>query len=124
MQAAGVVLVHLVQGNTNVMLAKQFLEHIVDETIKVQGKSEGELNFKSCNMVILHTCLLTSNEYLDDAFSDKIIGMVCNHFQKIQTVDIDGLYVIGAIAIKTGQAFYKHFNSVEAYISHGLTLKD
>lgn len=75
-------------------------------------------------MVILHSCLLLNNDFIDEAFADKIIGMVSSHFQTMQSVDVDGLYVISAMAHQLGDKFLKYFNEVEAYISHGLTIKD
>lgn len=55
-----------------------------------------------CFLVILHSAILAGKDQLDKTFSAAIASMVHNHFQSISTVDQDGLYIVGATALRMG----------------------
>lgn len=59
LQVIGIVIIHLLQGNRDAKITRQFLEHIVDEAVANKETDEGEKNLKSCYLVILHACLLS-----------------------------------------------------------------
>lgn len=59
---------------------------------------------------------------LDTETAFKITNMLLEHFYFVQTVDVDGLYVIGALSIRSGDNFLQVYPSLLPFVDHGLTL--
>jgi hypothetical protein len=55
-----------------------------------------------CFFVILHTAVLSGKDPIDKTQSQALSALVHNHFQEIKSVDQDGLYIIGALALRMG----------------------
>lgn len=124
MQASSITILQLLQGNKDQKILRQYTEHILQKCALAVGNTEEIKNLKSCLMVILHTAVLSVRDTLEQSFASAISQLVQNHFKQINTVDQDGLFLIGAMAIRMNDSFYPYFGELGPYVAHGMTIKN
>ena len=109
-QAACVCIVNLIQHSRVVAVTAQYVQFIMNKLADFREIGELETVQKNCCLHILHSGILAlRDENVGVDFLHSVTNMTINHFKKIQNVDMDGLYVVGALSITGGSNYISCF---------------